>query len=229
VQEHRWQPIGGHVALDLCNTVSWRRDPARIVDNLDSPERLADWWAEVGLPGLSEKPARGGGVQAVQVEAVQVEAVGGRPLSAGAQGRDVRADAMAGEARNAEERALKRIRALREATHEVVQAHLAKQPAPPSQLERLLEAVRKAQRTARPSPTLPLTWETTDLEAALALAVADLLTDEASTRRISECAADGCGWVFLDTSRNHSRRWCDPEDCGNRARVRAYVNRKKNS
>ncbi|MGW5559426.1 CGNR zinc finger domain-containing protein [Micromonospora sp. NPDC003944] len=36
---------------------------------------------------------------------------------------------------------------------------------------------------------------------------------------------EGCGWLFLDSTRNHSRRWCDPLDCGNRARVRAYVQR----
>ncbi|MEU7875254.1 CGNR zinc finger domain-containing protein [Dactylosporangium sp. NPDC049140] len=32
---------------------------------------------------------------------------------------------------------------------------------------------------------------------------------------------------FLDTTRNHSRRWCDPDHCGNRARVRAYSRRRR--
>ena len=35
-----------------------------------------------------------------------------------------------------------------------------------------------------------------------------------------------CGWLFIDTSRNHSRRWCTMEDCGNRAKVRRH--RKRN-
>jgi len=36
------------------------------------------------------------------------------------------------------------------------------------------------------------------------------------------CAADDCAWVFLDTSKNHSRRWCDMKACGNRAKARRF-------
>ena len=36
---------------------------------------------------------------------------------------------------------------------------------------------------------------------------------------IRECAGDDCCWLFLDTSKNHSRRWCDMKGCGNRAKV----------
>lgn len=39
---------------------------------------------------------------------------------------------------------------------------------------------------------------------------------------IRQCAGETCGWLFLDTSRNHSRRWCDMKDCGNRAKVQRY-------
>lgn len=35
----------------------------------------------------------------------------------------------------------------------------------------------------------------------------------------------GCGWLFLDTSKNHSRRWCDSGDCVNRARRRRFQER----
>jgi predicted RNA-binding Zn ribbon-like protein len=35
-------------------------------------------------------------------------------------------------------------------------------------------------------------------------------------------ACDGCGTLFLDVSRNHSRRWCDMEGCGNRAKQRKW-------
>ena len=34
--------------------------------------------------------------------------------------------------------------------------------------------------------------------------------------RLRRCDDDGCGWLFLDTTRNHSRRWCRSGDCGNR-------------
>jgi predicted RNA-binding Zn ribbon-like protein len=36
----------------------------------------------------------------------------------------------------------------------------------------------------------------------------------------------GCGWLFLDTTKNHSRRWCSMQDCGNRAKMRRYQERK---
>lgn len=33
---------------------------------------------------------------------------------------------------------------------------------------------------------------------------------------------DGCGRLFLDQSRNRSRRWCDMRACGNRAKARRF-------
>lgn len=55
---------------------------------------------------------------------------------------------------------------------------------------------------------------------------ADLLTSEA-LERVGECAGDGCGWLFLDMSRNRSRRWCAMEDCGNRAKARRFYERRR--
>lgn len=57
----------------------------------------------------------------------------------------------------------------------------------------------------------------------LAVDAAALLTSPASLERVSACGE--CRWVFLDTTRNHSRRWCDPADCGNRARQRSHYRR----
>lgn len=57
----------------------------------------------------------------------------------------------------------------------------------------------------------------------LALDAAALLTSAASLRRVSAC--DECRWLYLDTTRNRSRRWCDPADCGNRARQRRHYHR----
>jgi predicted RNA-binding Zn ribbon-like protein len=39
-------------------------------------------------------------------------------------------------------------------------------------------------------------------------------------RLVKECAA--CPWLFLDKSRNHSRRWCDMQVCGSRSKMRRY-------
>ena len=47
--------------------------------------------------------------------------------------------------------------------------------------------------------------------------------DLASVRR---CAAAGCARVYLDATRNHSRRWCDMADCGNRAKAARHRRRR---
>jgi predicted RNA-binding Zn ribbon-like protein len=44
--------------------------------------------------------------------------------------------------------------------------------------------------------------------------------------RLKVCPADDCLWAFYDRSRNRSRRWCDMEICGNRAKVRGYRERR---
>jgi predicted RNA-binding Zn ribbon-like protein len=55
---------------------------------------------------------------------------------------------------------------------------------------------------------------------------ADLLTSvELDDVRV--CASDTCNWLFMDTSKNHSRRWCDMKSCGNRAKARRFYGRKK--
>lgn len=55
---------------------------------------------------------------------------------------------------------------------------------------------------------------------------AGLLTSE-ELDRVGQCADDRCGWLFLDTSRNRSRRWCSMENCGNRAKARRHYKRKR--
>jgi len=47
--------------------------------------------------------------------------------------------------------------------------------------------------------------------------------------RVKECDSDTCDWLFLDRSRNRSRRWCDMSDCGNRAKARRYQARHRHS
>jgi predicted RNA-binding Zn ribbon-like protein len=57
---------------------------------------------------------------------------------------------------------------------------------------------------------------------------ADFLTsDDLDTVRV--CASDTCNWLFLDTSKNHSRRWCNMKSCGNREKARRFYSRKKSS
>lgn len=60
----------------------------------------------------------------------------------------------------------------------------------------------------------------------LALQLERLLTSDGMTW-FHRCEDQGCGWVFLDTSRHHNRRWCSAADCGNRNRVRTHYKRSK--
>jgi len=63
----------------------------------------------------------------------------------------------------------------------------------------------------------------------IARSAADLLTSGRTLENIRQCQGDNCGWLFLDSSKNHSRCWCDMRDCGNRAKVRRHRLRKKHS
>jgi len=60
---------------------------------------------------------------------------------------------------------------------------------------------------------------------SLARETAKLITSR-EIKRVGECADDrGCGYLFIDTSRNHSRRWCSMEGCGNRAKAQRHYHR----
>lgn len=60
----------------------------------------------------------------------------------------------------------------------------------------------------------------------VARSAADLLTS-GERDRVKECASATCEWVFLDRSKNRSRRWCDMSDCGNRAKARRFHAKKQ--
>ena len=51
-----------------------------------------------------------------------------------------------------------------------------------------------------------------------------LVSDE--RKKIKACADSACGWLFIDLSRNRSRRWCDMQDCGNRAKVSRFYKKR---
>lgn len=66
----------------------------------------------------------------------------------------------------------------------------------------------------------------TRLAAESAMGLAGVLRS-GGFERMSTCADETCGDVFVDASRNRSRRYCDPDTCGNRANVAAHRARRR--
>jgi predicted RNA-binding Zn ribbon-like protein len=62
----------------------------------------------------------------------------------------------------------------------------------------------------------------------LSASAVDLLTS-GRLSRLRACSGDGCDWLFVDSSRNHLRRWCSMDECGNRAKMRRRQVRKRSA
>jgi predicted RNA-binding Zn ribbon-like protein len=56
----------------------------------------------------------------------------------------------------------------------------------------------------------------------IARSAADLLTSPHLLEHVRQCQSDTCGWLFADSTKNHSRRWCVMSECGNAAKVRRF-------
>ncbi len=69
-----------------------------------------------------------------------------------------------------------------------------------------------------------------DVFGALLLAVVESAADAlvaGEIARVKRCGATGCARVYLDLTRNHSRRWCAMADCGNRAKAARHRARRQ--
>jgi predicted RNA-binding Zn ribbon-like protein len=122
---------------------------------------------------------------------------------------------------------------MREAMYVVFWAKVNKKPAPRSELIKLNQFVQAAARHAQLVEVGGrFEWkfeEAVNFDAPLwpiARSAADLLASD-QLALVRPCAAASCLWLFLDTSKNHRRRWCDMTKCGNRAKVQRFYNRKK--
>jgi predicted RNA-binding Zn ribbon-like protein len=196
--------VGGHPALDLINTVEPRvPGAAPEKEHLGTPDELLGWAVRAGVVRPGEAP----GIQR----------------------------AWHGE------QALAAVLAIREALYAALMIRLDGDmdrvlPYHPS-LEQL--ATRYAAAAARAS--LALSYGAVAAgrlrfgEAAefavqdrLAQAAMEVLTTEnVEDFRICPLDEGGCGWIFLDRSRNHSRRWCAMADCGSRVKARRLTSRRR--
>lgn len=134
------------------------------------------------------------------------------------------------------QRALAAAIELRETLYAVLTATMNKKPAPAKALAQLNGFVQGAgQRLQLVESKGRFEWRfeslPNDLYAPLwpiARAAAELLASE-QLEYARACASETCQWLFLDTSKNHRRRWCDMAQRGNRAKVREFYARQKRS
>jgi predicted RNA-binding Zn ribbon-like protein len=127
--------------------------------------------------------------------------------------------------------ALAAARSLRDALDAVLRARLAGRPLDAGSRQVLEAAARAARATgglASDGEALVWQWPDSDAHAPvhrLTQAALALLADPVALRRTRTCA--GCCWVYLDTSRAGTRRWCSMADCGTEAKKRRYVQRRR--
>jgi predicted RNA-binding Zn ribbon-like protein len=131
------------------------------------------------------------------------------------------------------QRILEQARQLREAIHDVFFAFMHKKPAPPAALARLNGYIQGAAEHMLLIPAQGyFEWSFDDFVGfaaplwPIARAAADLLASD-QLEYVRACSSKTCEWMFLDTSKNHHRRWCDMTRCGNRAKVRRFYDRQK--
>jgi predicted RNA-binding Zn ribbon-like protein len=120
-------------------------------------------------------------------------------------------------------------RELREALADAVYSALESRPPAAAQLKTLelhFQATRLHQRLLWKNSRLE--WSFIEPEGApelplwlLALSASDLITSEAMLK-VRACDNHECQWLFLDTSKNHTKRWCDMKVCGNRMKARRF-------
>ena len=120
---------------------------------------------------------------------------------------------------------------LRETLYRIFTSVIAEEQPAAGDLARLNEALAAAPRcVAVDDHGFQWTWaqsdEFTRILAPITLAAAELLTSD-QLQWVRQCP--NCGWLFLDTSRNHSRRWCSMDFCGSQAKSRRQYERRKQS
>jgi len=105
--------------------------------------------------------------------------------------------------------------------------------ADPRDLERLGATWRAGQAHARlllDAGSYRLSWDDEPcLERLLRAVSASAVTLLTSTDlpRVRRCAGKRCDWLFVDVSRNHLRRWCSMDECGNHAKMQRRRERQK--
>jgi predicted RNA-binding Zn ribbon-like protein len=194
----KFEMVGGRTCLDFVNTASQRR-LGPFSDKIGSYEDLLNWAVQ--------------GEELTETEAAHLRA-------------------KAAASPEAAEAVVKRARALREAMYRVFTTRSAGGVLPNDDLQLISEENARAAVNRVLTPvgfgSCTFEWRTYDeLDRPLwPVAVSAVtLAASADAERVKECGGDNCNWLFLDTSKNRSRRWCDMKECGNREKARRHYHR----
>jgi predicted RNA-binding Zn ribbon-like protein len=189
-----FQLVAGHPALDFINTLDWRFRKTGSEELLKSYHDLLRFAEQSNL--LSQKQAR-------QILRSISESKGLRVLESCTELREAMADLFYAtiDGLNPGAESLKT-------------------------LERYFKAARNHQQLCAASTRLEWKWREAQNDPEIPLWLlsqnaADLMTSD-SADRVRACDNDECRWLFLDTSKNHTRRWCDMKICGNRMKARRF-------
>ncbi|HEV2779267.1 MAG TPA: ABATE domain-containing protein [Actinophytocola sp.] len=190
--------LGGRLCLAFVNSVLWRRSRAPI-DLIGDYPALADYLLRVGLLDDAERDRL-------------TAAAAARPAKA----RGVHAEAIA----------------LRESLFRLLSTVAAGAAPAEEDLRNLNGTLQDGLATLRLAAPdgggLTAGWpETGRLEWPLwevAASTSALLLGP-DLVRLKQCPGEACGWLFVDRSRNLSRRWCASTMCGNRDRARRHYHR----
>ena len=192
--------VGVALCLDFVNTVDWR-GRKQSIEFLNGYNDLVAWSRHAGI--LKQKEAK-----------QLIEKASNHPLKA----KTVLNEAVS----------------FRESLYRIFTSIVEKKAPGEKDLGMLNEAVSKTMAQMKIVHTgSGFTWESTRQKDSLdgllfpiIRSASDLLVSE-SISRVKRCTDSECGWLFLDTSKNKSRRWCDMTDCGNRAKAKRYYRRKQ--
>jgi predicted RNA-binding Zn ribbon-like protein len=191
---------GGQLALDFANTVDWRKTDKEH-EWLNEYTDLLAWSMRVGL--LDKNAA---------------EALAARAAREPAEAQ----------------RVLLGARELRELLFRVFNAVIEGSGPEPTDWRAFNQAVRAVMASAVVGQKEGRFYWSFDQErqrrdffrGPVVKAATDLLIGGDLTR-LKRCSTPDCQWLFLDTSKNKSRRWCDMQSCGNRAKAKRYYQKSR--
>lgn len=190
-----FQLVAGNSALDFVNTLDNRFAPSGPLELLTTFEDVLRFAAQAGLIGPDQA----------------------RSMAQELPERDA-------------ERLLVEARSLREAIAGICYSVLEGRPALQTDLD-LLSRAAGAGLAHRKLAWVDgrVRWEWGKMEAATPLWMlaveATMLLNSEEMALVRACSSLTCRWLFVDTSKNHSRRWCDMNVCGNRLKARRFYQR----